>query len=54
MTAALKILDLLMFLNTTKYRRARAYRADNDYKIIDGRWCSSARQHSALKRFGNI
>ena len=33
---------LVNVLNTTKYRRARAYRADNDYKIIDGRWCSSA------------
>ena len=33
---------LIGVLNTTQYRRDRAYRADNDNKIIDGRWCSSA------------
>ena len=33
---------LVGVLNTTKYRRDRAYRADNDNKIIDGHWCSSA------------
>ena len=33
---------LVGVLNTTKYRRDSAYRADNDNKIIDGHWCSSA------------
>ena len=29
-------------LNTTQYKRDRAYRPDNDNKIINGHWCSRA------------